>query len=82
MGKLTRPRVVAKQRLADVAMPEEVTLSLLVADWQVAVGPKPICHPAKKPLPRDAAGPATDVELALARLVRKWVKPRKWKAVP
>lgn len=29
MGKLTRPRVVAKQRLADVAMPDEVTLSLL-----------------------------------------------------
>ncbi len=29
MGKVTRPRVVAKQRLADVDMPEQVTLSLV-----------------------------------------------------
>jgi len=28
MGKVSRPRVVAKQSLADVAMPEQVTLSL------------------------------------------------------
>lgn len=28
MGKLTRPRVVATQRLADVDLPDSVTLSL------------------------------------------------------